>query len=390
MKICILAHVFPARPGDIPGIFVRELARNLAARGHAVHVVTPRVEGAPDGESADGIHVHRFRHRGRFPSRLGALKRIPWGTFASFLASWTRETVRVVRAHEIDILHAYWVAPAGFVGVLAGLATGRPTVATAAGSDINVLPESPPYRPVIRWTLSRLDGLIALGSAMRARTVMLGMSGNRTHMIPEDAGIDPAFRVASRPSVDRVRLLFVGRLAAPKRLDTVIAAMPAILARRPDARLRIVGDGEDRPSLEARVRGLGIGHAVEFAGACAHEDLPRHFAEGDLFVYPTENEGLPTAIAEAMTSGLPVIASPVGGIPDQIRNGITGLWAPFDDPDAWSAAILRLIGNPAERTRLGANAQAFAGREFSTDRIAERVEAAYRAAFERSTSARRT
>lgn len=389
MKICILSHVFPVRPGDIPGVFVRELAKNLASRGHAVHVVTPRVEGAPDEETTDGIRVHRFRHRGRFPSRLGALKRIPWGTFASFLSCWTRETVRVVRANKIDILHAYWVAPAGFVGVLAGFRTGRPVVATAAGSDINVLPKSPLYRPVIRWTLARLDGLIALGSAMRARTVSLGMSDGHTHIIPEDAGIDATFRVPSRPIIPPFTLLFVGRLVHPKRIDTLLSALPAVLERHPDVRLRIVGDGEDRAALEARARNLRIAHAVAFAGACAHDDLPRHYAESDIFVYPTESEGLPTAIAEAMMAGLPVIASPVGGIPDQIRKGVEGLWAPFDDPAAWSAAILSLLANPGERERLGTNARAFAEREFSTERIAERVEAAYRAAFERSASARR-
>lgn len=384
MRICLLAHVFPARPGDIPGVFVKELARNLARRGHAVLVVTPFVEGAPEAETADGVRIRRFRHAGRFPARLGALERIPWGTFASFLFCWTRAAVRAIREEDADVVHAYWVAPAGLVGVLAGLWTGRPVVATAAGSDINVLPRHPLYRPVVRWTLRRLDGLIALGNAMRARTILLGAPARRARMIPEDAGVDTAFRPPERPFIPPFLLLFVGRLALPKRLDTLLAALPAVLARHPDLRLRIVGDGEERESLARRARALGIAHAVEFAGACPHGDLPQHFAEGDIFAYPTESEGLPTAIAEAMMSGLPTIASPVGGIPDQIRDGVEGLWAAFDDPSAWSRAILRLVENPEERRRLGANARAFAEREFSTDRIAERVEAAYRDAVGRS------
>ncbi len=384
MRVCLLTHVFPAQPKDIPGTFVKELARNLARRGHVVHVVTPWVAGSPLEETCDGLVIHRFRHWGSFPTRLGALKRIPWGTFASFLFCWSRQAMRVVRTYDLEIIHAYWVAPAGLVGVVAGRLTKRPVVSTAAGTDIHTLPKRPLLRVVIRWTLKRLDGLIALGTAMRAKTTSLGMATERTQMILEDAGIDPAFRVPPRPPSASLRLLFVGRLVRPKRLDTLLAALPAVLARHPDTRLRIVGDGEERKTLAALARDLGVAGAMEFAGACAHDDLPRHFAESDLFVYPTENEGLPTAIAEAMMAGLAIVASPVGGIPDQIRDGREGLWAPFDDPAAWSRAILKLLADPAERQRLGENARAFAEREFSSNRITEKVEAVYKEALDRS------
>lgn len=381
MRICLLTHVFPARREEPAAVFVFNLARGLTRRGHAVHVVAPWRDGAADTDLWDGVRVHRFRHAGRFADRLGALRAVPPATLAAFLIAMARTAARRVREEKLDLIHAYWVAPGGVAGVLAGRLANVPVVATAAGTDLNELPDrAPAARAVVSWTLQRLDGLIALGSALRARAIRLGTASRRARVILEDAGVDPAFAAAgraARPTDGPPVLLFAGRLAHPKRVDLLLAALPAIRRAHPAARLRIIGDGEERERLEAAARRLGVAEAVDFLGARPHAELPAHLAESTLVVYPSLHEGLPCAISEALAAGVPVLASPVGGIPDYLNGGATGVAVPEYDPTAWAAAVNALLADRARRERLAAEGRRFAARALAPERILSQVESFY-------------
>jgi glycosyltransferase involved in cell wall biosynthesis len=142
----------------------------------------------------------------------------------------------------------------------------------------------------------------------------------------------------------------VGRLDEQKAQGVLIDAIPRVLERYPDARLVLVGDGPLRDRLEGHARHLGISESVLFAGK--RDDVPRWLASFDIFALTSLFEGLCYAVLEAQAAGVPVIATPVGGVRETVVDGETGLVVPPGDDHALAGAILRLLDDPDEARRL--------------------------------------
>ena len=142
----------------------------------------------------------------------------------------------------------------------------------------------------------------------------------------------------------------VGRLQRPKDPLTLVRAFGRL---RASFSAVIVGEGPDRPRLETEIRRLGLERAVVLAGDT--RDVADMLARADIFVLSSTSEGLPLSILEAMVAGLPVVASSVGGVPEAVEEGETGLLVPPRDPVRLAAALERLLVDPALRRRLGAN-----------------------------------
>ena len=162
-------------------------------------------------------------------------------------------------------------------------------------------------------------------------------------------GVDPASFQAGGARSERPRLVTVGRLQAPKDAVTLVRALA--LLQRDTFEAVLVGDGPDRPAIEAEVRRLGLESAVEVLGE--RDDVPQLLGTADVFVLSSHSEGLPLSILEAMAVGLPVVASNVGGVPEAVVDGETGLLVPPADPESLAAAIERLLRDPVQRRRLG-------------------------------------
>jgi glycogen synthase len=142
-------------------------------------------------------------------------------------------------------------------------------------------------------------------------------------------------------------VLFVGRLAEQKGVRTLLAA-----ARLVDAHVVLVGDGPERKRLEQRAP-----ERVHFVGFVPHEQIPAILANGDVLVLPSRYEELGAVLVEALWAGLPVVASRVGGVPEIVRDGETGILVPPGDPRALAAALNRVLGDEALAQRLRANAR---------------------------------
>ncbi len=166
---------------------------------------------------------------------------------------------------------------------------------------------------------------------------------------------------------DTVELMHVGRLTPPKNHERLLRAFAALRESHPQCRLTLVGDGELRQQVEELVEALHLSQAVTFAGAQA--DVRPYLERADIFVLPSDYEGIPMTIIEAMAAGLPIVATSVGGVPDMLRQEESGLLVP-PDTEAVTRACARLVENPALRERLGRNAQAEA-RRFSAECMAE-------------------
>lgn len=183
----------------------------------------------------------------------------------------------------------------------------------------------------------------------------------------------PVPREATRDPV----MLNVGRLRLAKGQEQLLDALPAVLARVPDARLEIAGEGPCRRGLEDRCRRLGIASAVRFLGH--RDDVPKLLRHADLFLFPSRHEGHPGALVEAMLSGIPIVASDLPVHRETVRDGRTGVLVPMDDPEAWARAIVSLLEQPDRSYRMGLAARRDAEQRFDVRRAARLHEQLYRA-----------
>jgi glycosyltransferase involved in cell wall biosynthesis len=167
----------------------------------------------------------------------------------------------------------------------------------------------------------------------------------------------------------------VGRLAAVKNFGMLIRAFAVLAARWPRLELVLVGDGPERAGLETLARQLGLADAVKFLGF--RSDIDAQLAQSNLFVLTSLSEGIPMAILEAMRSGLPVIATRVGGVPATVEDGVTGKLVDSGDERALAGALAALIEHPASAVAMGAAGHARAQREFSVDAMVAAYEATY-------------
>lgn len=163
-----------------------------------------------------------------------------------------------------------------------------------------------------------------------------------------------------------IQLVHIGRFDDQKNHAGLLQAFEKLLRIYPNCRLNLLGDGQLRKPMEVYARELGIDQKVRFLGTQA--DVHPYLHDADIFLLPSKFEGMPMTIIEAMGTGLPIVASGVGGVPDMLRNGESGLLVSCD-PDALCAACARLIGSGALRETLGQNALADSTR-FSADFMA--------------------
>jgi glycosyltransferase involved in cell wall biosynthesis len=210
-------------------------------------------------------------------------------------------------------------------------------------------------------------------AGLRARTCRR----DRTVVIRN--GVAPAPPHRAHAPAPPVAVLSVGRLRAPKDFLTLVRAVSQL--EPGSIRLRIAGDGPDRQPLVEEVDRLGLASVVELLGT--DPDVDALLGAADVFVLSSTSEGLPMSVLEAMAAGLPVVASAVGGVPELVDDGETGVLVPPGDPAALATALARLVADPALRERLGAAGRKRAAAEFSLAGFHQRHLAVYRAALER-------
>jgi glycosyltransferase involved in cell wall biosynthesis len=167
----------------------------------------------------------------------------------------------------------------------------------------------------------------------------------------------------------------VARLDYLKDHVTAIRTVGRVVRQIPDVRLLLVGEGPERPAIEAQVEQVGLTEQVRFLGL--RKDVERLLQAADLFLLTSISEGIPLTVIEAMAAGLPVVSTRVGGVPEVVEDGMTGLLAPSRDDEALALAILKLAADPTLRTRLGYVGRERACSSFSESQMADRYRALY-------------
>lgn len=209
----------------------------------------------------------------------------------------------------------------------------------------------------------------------------------RIHIVPLGLDLDPLLALSAREPRNPVVFGFVGRFVPIKDLLLLVEAFARVYREEPGTRLLLAGDGELRARVQAGLPAAGIGDAVTFAGWC--EDLPALYAAMDVLVLSSRNEGTPVAVIEGMAAGLPVVATAVGGVPDVVTHGATGILVESGSADQMAAAMLRLARDPEERRRLGLAGREVARARFGAERLVADVAETYRAELLAKRSGRR-
>jgi glycosyltransferase involved in cell wall biosynthesis len=172
-------------------------------------------------------------------------------------------------------------------------------------------------------------------------------------------------------------LMYVGRVEAQKRLDVLLRAFAQLVETHPDVRLKIVGAGTESGSVAELARSLGLQHRVELLGRVELDEVPRLLDEATVAVLSSDFEGLPMALLEAARQGRPTVATAVGGVPELVLDGHTGLLVDRDSPQAFARAVATLLDDRPLAERFGRAARARFTAEFSLDACADAYDRLY-------------
>jgi glycosyltransferase involved in cell wall biosynthesis len=243
------------------------------------------------------------------------------------------------------------------------------------------------YRAVDLFLLRLADRVITVSRDQRRMLLGRGVDRRRLVLVPTVVDAEACARLAGDPAAARAALsvpdearvvTLVGRLTTQKGVDTFLDAARTVHQVRPNALFVIVGDGPDRSDLEARAIAGELDGTVRFLGY--RDDIPRVLAASDIIVMPSRAEGLPHLLLEALAVGRPVVASHVGGIPDVVHDGETGLLVPPAAPDRVADGVLRLLADPDLADRLARAGRRYVDRHCSPEMAARRLASVYRAA----------
>jgi glycosyltransferase involved in cell wall biosynthesis len=244
-------------------------------------------------------------------------------------------------------------------------------------------------RTAARRVFARAGAVTACSDDLARRAIALGADRQRMEVVPygvDTARFAPATAASrhdrrARAGIGQNDALVVaaGRLVRKKGFEYLIDAMRGTA----NTSLAIAGEGDLDAELRARAQSSGVADRVHFLGNVAQDDVAAWFAAADVVAIPSVRDdsgnvdGLPNTVMEALASGTPVVATPAGGIGSVVRDGESGRLVPERDAAALRSAITALLGDPAERARLGAAGRALVRTRFGWDAAAERFEAAY-------------
>jgi phosphatidyl-myo-inositol dimannoside synthase len=235
---------------------------------------------------------------------------------------------------------------------------------------------------ISRWTADRARSVLGvLGLELPIETVPLGTTPS--HFRP---GVDAAAVRATYGLDGGPWLLTVSRLEWHKGIDTMIRALPEVRRAHPGVRYAIAGVGDRRPQLEEIVRETGMSDQVRFLGAVPDADLPALYNAAELYVGASRRhdllvEGFGISLVEASACGLAVVGGRSGGVPDAVREGVTGILVDPDDPAALAAGVSELLANPERRKQFGAAGRRAVETYYNWDRVVSdliRIDATYR------------
>lgn len=367
MKIGI--SCYPTHGGS--GVVATELGVELARRGHEIHFISYSVPFRLKPYQ-ENILFHEVQ-----------VTSYPLFQYPPYTEALAAKMAEVADEAGLDILHAHYAIPHAVCAYLArqvAASTKLRVVTTLHGTDITLVGSDQSFRTLTRFGIDQSDGVTAVSEFLRKKTVEVFHPHRAIQVIPNF--VDTA-RYAPRPGgCQRERfakkgervLVHISNFRRSKRVEDVVRVFAAVRREVPSV-LLMVGDGADRTfSREVAVE-LGVERHVRYLGQLdAVEDV---LACGDLFVLTSANESFGLAALEAMSSGVPVVATTAEGLPELVRNGETGYLVPVGDVAGMARRVIELLTDESKRAAMGRTSRQIAVDHYEASKIVPMYEEFY-------------
>jgi N-acetyl-alpha-D-glucosaminyl L-malate synthase BshA len=355
------------------GAVATELGIALAQRGHEIHFIT-------------------YQQPFRLPSFLPRIYfhevdvgRYPLFEYPPYDLALAVRMHEVVLAHRLDLLHVHYAIPHATSAWMARemLAPTRPDIkvlTTLHGTDITIVGQDPSFHAITKFSIEKSNGLTAVSKYLRDETQsVFGCAACRIDVIPNF--IDPTVydrshyepQLGEQSRGDKV-LMHISNFRAVKRVRDVVRIYARVAKEVPSV-LVMVGDGPERIDAEQEARHLGVHDRVFFLGKL--ESVAPLLASADLFLIPSQSESFGLSALEALATGVPVIGTHAGGLPEVVRDGETGALCAVGDVEGMAAAAIGLLTDDERWRTMSTRAAADARKRFSLDQVVRQYEDFY-------------
>ena len=396
MKVLVIGSVYPRFQEDAEVPWLRTSIAHLKKAGVEIQVLAPAYKGLKSHD-IDGTHVNRFRyapasweiltHEEGAPSKMASK---PWLQLLAipYIINGFFQCIRICRKWRPDVIHAHWPFPHAYIALGAAKLFKIPLVLNFHGAELLLIRKKKWVKPLLKFAIGQAQAIFANSSftagkikALRNVNVEWSPYGTTLEDNKNESGVilsetkDPV-TIVPHPVNGKFKILFVGRHIERKGICYLIEA--AKYLPKDKFEIRIVGVGDLTEQLKQQAAAVNDGAEIIFTGKLSPEALANEYKTANVFTLPAivdhkgDTEGLGVVLIEAMELGLPIVASNVGGIPDVVVDGESGILVPEKDPVALADAFKCLEADPTLIQKLLAGARKRIEECFTWDGIIER------------------
>jgi len=372
IRVLVISHMYPKNEKSISGIFIKQQLKSLIKQHCKIKIISP-VPYVPklfrtNLRRKEYSHISRTIFTEGIPIYCPRYIRAP-GSWFHGISCYTiyygiiREFNKIIEEFQPHILHTYTITPDGYAGLMFRKKYRFPVICSLLGSDINVYPN---YKPLTlnltKKAISNIDQLISVSQSLKFVAESIALPKREIEVVYMGCDINKFINnKESRKNIreklyispKEVVLLFVGSLLKQKGIFDLVEAFNQTYKKYKNLRLIFVGKGFAYSEIVNKLNELQFKNKIYIVGEKSHNKIPDWLNASDIFVFPSHSEGLPNVVIEAMACGKPVIATKVGGIPEAVQDGKSGILIEKGDIKALSNAINYLIRNKQIRISMG-------------------------------------
>jgi N-acetyl-alpha-D-glucosaminyl L-malate synthase BshA len=369
MKIGITCY--PTYGGS--GVIATELGKELALRGHEVHFISYALPFRLS-HYVENIFFHEVE-----------ISNYPLFEFPLYSLTLASKMAEVAEFENLDLLHVHYAIPHATSAFLAKEMLGKnrdlKIITTLHGTDITLVGLEPSFLPLVKFSIDKSDGVTAVSRFLKEKTITNYSCDSEIKVIPNFVDSDlfipksfPEFRKNIAPSGEKI-LVHTSNFRVVKRVTDTIRIFEKVQKEIP-AKLVLIGDGPDRSECERLCRQLELCDKVRFLGK--QDGLVEILASSDLFLIPSQSESFGLAALEAMSCGLPVISSSVGGLPELVKHNETGYIAEIGDVSRMAKYSIELLSNEKKYRLFSESARQRAVNKFDKNKVIPLYEEHYK------------